>query len=184
MADARLGLGLLCVGLAAAANVLGGATVALRREWDDRVLRYCVALSAGFMLAAVLLKMLPESTRLTASAPVLVLAGYLLIHLFEHTVAPHFHFGEEIHPEQMSARVGRRRGRDANRRTVGLRDRRARRPRASPFGGRDPLRRRLGSGSRGKQGERPRDRADGGRRSSPLLGDRACAPGGGNLTGW
>src|SRR5882762_2140130 len=106
MADARLGLGLLCVGLAAAANVLGGATVALRREWDDRVLRYCVALGAGFMLAAVLLKMLPESSRLTAAAPVLVLAGYLLIHLFEHTVAPHFHFGEEIHPEQMSARAG------------------------------------------------------------------------------
>ncbi|TMA94200.1 MAG: ZIP family magnesium transporter [Deltaproteobacteria bacterium] len=105
MADARLGLGLLCVGLAAAANVLGGATVALRREWDDRVLRYCVALGAGFMLAAVLLKMLPESSRLTAAAPVLVLAGYLLIHLFEHTVASHFHFGEEVHPERMSAAV-------------------------------------------------------------------------------
>jgi len=98
MADARLGLGLLCVGLAAAANVLGGATVTLRREWDDRVLRYCVALGAGFMLAAVLLKMLPESSRLTTAAPVLV-------HLFEHTVASHFHFGEEVHPERMSAAV-------------------------------------------------------------------------------
>src|SRR5438094_318292 len=105
MADARLGLGLLCVGLAAAANVLGGATVAIRRKWDDRVLRYCVALGAGFMLAAVLLKMLPESSRLTPAAPLLVLAGYLLIHLFEHTVASHFHFGEEIHPERMSAAV-------------------------------------------------------------------------------
>jgi zinc and cadmium transporter len=100
-----LGLGLLCVALAAAANLVGGAVVTLRR-WDDRVLRYAVALSAGFMLAAVLLKMLPESTRLTPLAPVLVLAGYLLIHLFEHTVAPHFHFGEEIHPEQMSGHAG------------------------------------------------------------------------------
>ncbi|HSV08758.1 MAG TPA: hypothetical protein VLI07_19730, partial [Candidatus Binatus sp.] len=105
MADAQLGLGLLCVGLAAAANILGGATVAIRRKWDDRVLRYCVALGAGFMLAAVLLKMLPESSRLTPAAPLLVLAGYLLIHLFEHTVASHFHFGEEIHPERMSAAV-------------------------------------------------------------------------------
>jgi zinc and cadmium transporter len=101
----HLGLGLLCVALAAGANLVGGAVVTFRR-WDDRVLRYAVALSAGFMLAAVLLKMLPESTRLTPLAPVLVLAGYLLIHLFEHTVAPHFHFGEEIHPEQMSARAG------------------------------------------------------------------------------
>src|SRR3712207_2483439 len=29
----------------------------------------------------------------------LLLAGYLLIHFFEHTIAPHFHFGEETHPE-------------------------------------------------------------------------------------
>jgi ZIP family zinc transporter/zinc and cadmium transporter len=100
-----LGLGLLCVALAAAANVLGGAVVTMRR-WDDRVLRYAVALSAGFMLAAVLLRMLPESTRLTPLAPVLALGGYLLIHLFEHTVAPHFHFGEEIHPEQMRGHAG------------------------------------------------------------------------------
>jgi len=66
------------------------------------VLRYFIALGAGFMLAAVLLKMIPASGRLTALAPGLVLAGYLLVHLFEHTVAPHFHFGEEIHPERLS----------------------------------------------------------------------------------
>ena len=29
----------------------------------------------------------------------LLLAGYLLIQLFEHTIAPHFHFGAETHPE-------------------------------------------------------------------------------------
>jgi zinc transporter ZupT len=100
--DGQLGLGLVCILVAAAANVLGGAVVAIR-HWDDRLLRYAVALGAGFMLAAVVLRMIPESTRLTPVAPVLVLAGYLLIHLFEHTVAPHFHFGEEVHPEQVSA---------------------------------------------------------------------------------
>ena len=105
MTDGHLGLGLVCITLAATANLLGGAIVILRR-WDDRLLRYAVALSAGFMLAAVLLQMLPESMRLTPVAPALDLAGYLLIHLFEHTVAPHFHFGEETHPEQLSARAG------------------------------------------------------------------------------
>ena len=30
-----------------------------------------------------------------------LLAGYLLIQLFEHTLAPHFHFGAETHPESM-----------------------------------------------------------------------------------
>jgi len=97
-----LALTLLCVGVAGAGNVLGGAVVTLRRRWDEHLLHYFVALSAGFMLAAVILKMIPESNRLTSLAPGLVLGGYLLIHLFEHTVAAHFHFGEETHPEQVS----------------------------------------------------------------------------------
>ena len=29
-----------------------------------------------------------------------MLVGYLIIHFFEHTVTPHFHFGEETHNEQ------------------------------------------------------------------------------------
>jgi zinc and cadmium transporter len=50
------------------------------------------------MLAAALLRMGPEAVSLTRAAPLLILAGYLLVHLFEHTIAPHFHFGEETHP--------------------------------------------------------------------------------------
>jgi ZIP family zinc transporter/zinc and cadmium transporter len=84
--------------LAAGANVAGGLAVTWRR-WDDHLLRAFVGLGAGFMLAAVLLKLVPESMRLSETAPVLILCGYLLVHLFEHTVAPHFHFGEETHPE-------------------------------------------------------------------------------------
>src|SRR5256885_1864474 len=38
---------------------------------------------------------------------VFVLAGYFLVHLFEHILAPHFHFGEETHVDEM----GRRRAR-------------------------------------------------------------------------
>src|SRR5207302_6164835 len=30
----------------------------------------------------------------------LILLGYLIIHFFEHTVTPHFHFGEETHHDQ------------------------------------------------------------------------------------
>ena len=29
-----------------------------------------------------------------------MLLGYLLIHFFEHTVTPHFHFGEETHHDE------------------------------------------------------------------------------------
>jgi ZIP family zinc transporter/zinc and cadmium transporter len=31
-----------------------------------------------------------------------VLIGFFLVHLFEHTIAPHFHFGEETHCEEVS----------------------------------------------------------------------------------
>jgi zinc transporter ZupT len=96
--DGPVLLSLACIGAAAGANVLGGMFVA-RGEWDVRLLRYFVALGAGFMLAAVVLKLIPESMRLEPAAPALILGGYLLVHLFEHTVAAHFHFGEETHHE-------------------------------------------------------------------------------------
>jgi zinc and cadmium transporter len=33
-------------------------------------------------------------------AAFLVLVGYMIVHFFEHTVTPHFHFGEETHKDQ------------------------------------------------------------------------------------
>src|SRR5579862_2993644 len=85
---------------AAAANIFGGAII-VQRHWERRYLRYFVALGAGFMLATALIEMIPESLELRGrSAAVLVLLGYLIIHFFEHTVTPHFHFGEETHHDE------------------------------------------------------------------------------------
>jgi ZIP family zinc transporter/zinc and cadmium transporter len=85
---------------AAAANIFGGAII-VQRHWERRYLRYFVALGAGFMLATALVEMIPESFELRGrSAAFLVLLGYLTIHFFEHTVTPHFHFGEETHPHE------------------------------------------------------------------------------------
>ena len=95
----------LVLGLAAAAgNVLGGLFV-VRRGWSRRYLTYFLALGAGFMLAASIIEILPEAIRLAGdSALIFVLVGYLLVHFFEHTLAPHFHFGEETHAEEMRLR--------------------------------------------------------------------------------
>lgn len=86
---------------AAAANVLGGLVVILRKHWSEMLLKYFLALGAGFMLAATLLRMLPASLALSPQAPLLILVGYFLVHFFEHTIAPHFHFGEEVHDDVM-----------------------------------------------------------------------------------
>ncbi len=86
--------------LAAVADILGGV-VLVRRNWTQRYLRYAIALGAGFMMAVAILDMLPESIRFSPLwAPALVLAGYCAIHLMEHTITPHFHFGEETHAHE------------------------------------------------------------------------------------
>jgi ZIP family zinc transporter/zinc and cadmium transporter len=94
------------IAVTAGAAALGGVAVTLRRRWDAALLNYFVAVGGGFMLAAAVLEMMPISARMTSSAPILVLAGYLLIHLVEHTVVRHFHFGEETHPEHVGVGVG------------------------------------------------------------------------------
>jgi zinc and cadmium transporter len=87
--------------VAAAGNLLGGIFV-VRRNWPRHFLHYFVALGAGYMIAVALTDIIPESVRLAGNqAFVLVLAGYFLVHLFEHILAPHFHFGEETHTEMM-----------------------------------------------------------------------------------
>lgn len=91
----------LLLGLTAAlANVFGG-TIIVQRNWERRYLKYFIALGAGFMLATALLEVVPASLELSGrSGALLILAGYLIIHFFEHTLAPHFHFGEEVHQDE------------------------------------------------------------------------------------
>ncbi len=111
----KLGELLLFGSLVALANVCGGLLLARPGTFtrSRRFLRYLVALGAGFMLAAIFIEIMPEVVSLWTAASgggeaagdavlwamALLLGGYLLIHFFEHTVAPHFHFGEETHPE-------------------------------------------------------------------------------------
>lgn len=86
--------------VAALANAVGGLMVTSKKAWNQALLKDFIALGAGFMLTAVFLEFIPESIALDPeAAPPLILGGYLLIHFFEHTLASHFHFGEETHPE-------------------------------------------------------------------------------------
>lgn len=98
----------VALGLTAAiGNVVGGLILS-RTHWAHFSLRYLLALGSGFMLAAATLEMLPASFNLLGSqAAGYVLAGYLLVHFFEHSIHSHFHFGEEVHADElMSAHVG------------------------------------------------------------------------------
>ncbi|HVU46662.1 MAG TPA: ZIP family metal transporter [Terracidiphilus sp.] len=92
-----LKLSLLLGTIAALADVAGGL-ILVRARGVERYLRYFVALGAGFLMATAVLEMAPESLRLSPKlGPVLIMAGYCAVHLLEHTINAHFHFGEETH---------------------------------------------------------------------------------------
>jgi zinc transporter ZupT len=94
--------------LAAASNLLGGFLITRAQNSRRGNLKYLIALGAGFMLAAVFIEVIPEIARQwnerIGAGMAWLLAGYLLLQLAEHTIAPHFHFGEETHPQEMLRR--------------------------------------------------------------------------------
>jgi len=94
-----LKLSLILGTIAALADVAGGL-VLVRAKGVERYLRYFVALGAGFLMATAVLEMVPEGLKLnpnSALGPILIMGGYCVVHLLEHTINAHFHFGEETH---------------------------------------------------------------------------------------
>ena len=83
---------------AAAANVLGALAVTARSTVSLRALDATLSFAAGFMISVSLVDLFPDSIAVAGRmAPVMALAAYVLVHLTQHTLGRHFHFGEETH---------------------------------------------------------------------------------------
>jgi ZIP family zinc transporter/zinc and cadmium transporter len=91
--------GIFYAALASLGDIAGGALVLWRAGRDRSALAVLSGFGAGFMLAVVLIGMLPEvaAAANVAGAYLAVLIGYLAVHLTQHSLTPHFHFGEETH---------------------------------------------------------------------------------------
>ena len=89
----------LLYGLAAAgANILGAVAVTSRTAWSVRALDAILSFAAGFLISVSLVDLFPEAIRVAgATAPAVALGAYVLVHLTQHTIGRHFHFGEETH---------------------------------------------------------------------------------------
>jgi zinc transporter ZupT len=97
-------LSLILGAIAALADVAGGL-VLVRARGVERYLRYFVALGAGFLMATAVIEMVPESLNKSPRlGPILIMAGYCAVHLLEHTINAHFHFGEETHTGEFVSR--------------------------------------------------------------------------------
>jgi ZIP family zinc transporter/zinc and cadmium transporter len=84
--------------LAAAGNIVGAAAVTARPRWSPRSLELLLAFSAGFLVVVAIVGLLPEAIHHGgARAALIILAGFLLVHLTQHALVGHFHFGEETH---------------------------------------------------------------------------------------
>ena len=95
--------GLVYATLAALGDVLGGVFVLGAPSRSRRALAALVGFGAGFMLAVAIVEMMPVAFDMDGGLAA-VLVGYLLVHLTQHTLTPHFHFGEETHEEAMVSR--------------------------------------------------------------------------------
>lgn len=90
--------------VAASGNLLGGWAVVRHERRSLAVIELFLAFGAGFMIAVTLLEVAPEALARRDDAPIFILLGYLAVHLAQHVLVPHFHFGEETH------KVSRRQG--------------------------------------------------------------------------
>jgi zinc and cadmium transporter len=86
---------------AAMGNVAGALAVVRQEKRSLAFIETCLAFGAGFMLALVLIGVLPVvfTARGTGNpaAGLLVLLGYVVVHVAQHVITPHFHFGVETH---------------------------------------------------------------------------------------
>lgn len=87
--------------VAAGANLVGGLVITTASPRGRLSQRLLIGFGAGFMLAVALLAMVPHALEGGGDAALGVLLGYLLVHLTQHVVTPHFHFGEETHQHEM-----------------------------------------------------------------------------------
>lgn len=91
--------------LAAAGNVIGAVVVVRHLQRGLQFIEGLIAFGAGFMLAVVLVGVLPEVFHGGAVLPgVFVFAGYFGVHLSQHVFTQHFHYGVETH--RVGAKAG------------------------------------------------------------------------------
>ncbi|MFQ5684537.1 MAG: ZIP family metal transporter [Candidatus Binatia bacterium] len=98
----------LTLGLVTAiATVLGSWLAILKHEPSNRFTAGALGFSGGFVLAAALLEMVPESLERGSWTPAFIALGYLLVFLLEQLLNVHLHrLPEEGHPSDIPLATG------------------------------------------------------------------------------
>jgi len=85
--------------LASLSTLLGGWGVVRFLQGRARFMRLLSGVAAGYLLSVTLVRIVPECLEAKGgeSNALWVLGGYLLVHVLEHGITLHFHYGEETH---------------------------------------------------------------------------------------
>lgn len=86
--------------LASLATLLGGWGVVRFLQGRAHFMRLLSGVAAGYLLSVTLAGVVPECLQPALGGErnaFWVLGGYLLVHLMEHGITMHFHYGEETH---------------------------------------------------------------------------------------
>jgi zinc transporter ZupT len=87
--------------LASLATLLGGWGVVRFLQGRAQFMRLLSGVAAGYLLSVTVVRIIPECLEAKGgeSNALWVLAGYLLVHVMEHGITLHFHYGEETHTD-------------------------------------------------------------------------------------
>lgn len=86
--------------LASLATLFGGWLVVRFLQGRASTMRLISGVAAGYLLSAALVRIIPESLEQGGEGTAYwVLGGFLLVHVMEHGITSHFHYGEETHME-------------------------------------------------------------------------------------
>lgn len=86
--------------LASLATLFGGWLVVRFLQGRASAMRLISGVAAGYLLSAAVVRIIPESMELGGEGTAYwVLGGFLLVHVMEHGITSHFHYGEETHSE-------------------------------------------------------------------------------------
>jgi len=96
--------GLMYAALAALGDVLGGLLIVTPFPKNRKLLAALIAFGGGFMLSVAISEMLPAAFSLNGGM-FAVVVGYVIVHVTQHVLTPHFHFGEETHSDEMVSRT-------------------------------------------------------------------------------
>ena len=85
--------------LASLATLLGGWGVVRFLQGRAQFMRLLSGVAAGYLLSVTVVRIIPECLEAKGGEinAYWVLAGYLLVHVMEHGITLHFHYGEETH---------------------------------------------------------------------------------------